>query len=229
MIYFENVSKLYKSTQTWAVNDMSVHIKEGEFVFIVGASGSGKSTVTKLMTAEEMPTEGRVIINGVDTSLLKQKETPYFRRSIGMVFQDFRLLSSKNVFENVAFALRVRGAKQSEIKRVVPNALNVVGLQDKAKAMPNELSGGEQQRVALARAMVNNPPCIIADEPTGNLDPSMSLKIMQLLEEINKYGTTVVVITHDKEIVDVMNKHVIEIESGYVVRDEERGVYYYGE
>lgn len=225
MIEFQNVSKLYESTKTWALSDISFHVEPGEFVFIVGSSGAGKSTITKLITGEENATEGIVLVNGINTGALTPKELPYFRRSIGMVFQDFRLLSSKNIFENVAFALRVRGAKMSEIRRVVPNALEMVGLLHKANVMPDELSGGEKQRIALARAMANNPPLLIADEPTGNLDPSMSHHIMSLLEEINRHGTTVVMITHDREIVNSFKKRVIEIDSGYVVRDESYATY----
>ncbi len=220
MIEFNNVSKLYQNSQTWALSDISFQINPGEFVFIVGSSGAGKSTITKLITGEESATEGEVIVNGISVGALTVKELPFFRRSIGMVFQDFRLLSSMNVFENVAFALRVRGARMSEIKRVVPNALAMVGLSDKMTAKPSELSGGEQQRVALARAMVNNPPLLVADEPTGNLDPQMSRHITSLMEEINSRGTTVVVITHDREIVNEFRKRVIEIDTGYVVRDE---------
>lgn len=220
MIKFDGVSKLYENTSTWALSDITFEVKQGEFVFIVGSSGAGKSTITKLITGEEKATEGSVTVNGIDTRALGSKELPYFRRSIGMVFQDFRLLSSMNVYENVAFALRVRGAGNSEIKRVVPNALEMVGLTDKAYVMPNELSGGEKQRTALARAMANNPSLLIADEPTGNLDPGMSRHIMDLLEEINNHGTTVVVITHDREIVNEYRERVIEIDTGYVVRDE---------
>lgn len=225
MIEFANVSKLYENTKTWALSEISFHIRPSEFVFIVGASGAGKSTITKLITGEEKPTEGSVMVNGIDIGGLQPKELPYFRRSIGIMFQDFRLLSAKNVYENVAFALRVRGAKLSEIKIVVPNALRMVGLEHKANVMPSELSGGEQQRIALARAMANNPPLLIADEPTGNLDPEMSQHIMNLLEEINRHGTTIVVVTHDKEIVNTMRKRVIEIDTGYVVRDQEYAVY----
>ena len=225
MIEFQNVSKLYESTQTWALSDISFFVDQGEFVFIVGSSGAGKSTITKLITGEENATEGIVLVNGINTGVLTPKEMPYFRRSIGMVFQDFRLLSSKNVFENVAFALRVRGAKMSEIRRVVPNALEMVGLSHKANVMPDELSGGEKQRAALARAMANNPSLLIADEPTGNLDPTMSQHIMSLLDEINRHGTTVVMITHDREIVNRFKKRVIEIDTGYVVRDELNAVY----
>lgn len=225
MIKFTNVSKLYGNTQTWALSDINFHIRPSEFVFIVGASGAGKSTITKLITGEEKPTEGNVMVNGIDIGSLQPKELPYFRRSIGIMFQDFRLLSAKNVYENVAFALRVRGAKLSEIKSVVPNALRMVGLEHKANVMPSELSGGEQQRIALARAMANNPPLLIADEPTGNLDPEMSHHIMNLLEEINRHGTTIVVVTHDREVVNTMRKRVIEIDTGYVVRDQEYAVY----
>lgn len=225
MVQFDKVSKLYESTSTWALSDISFWIEQGEFVFIVGSSGAGKSTITKLITGEEKATEGSVVINGIDVGALSSKELPYFRRSIGMVFQDFRLLSSMNAFENVAFALRVRGARNSEIKRVVPNALDMIGLLDKSSVMPDELSGGEKQRVALARAMANNPPLLIADEPTGNLDPEMSRHIMNLLEEINNHGTTVIVITHDREIVNEYRKRVVEIDMGYVVRDERHAKY----
>ena len=225
MIEFNNVSKLYQNSQTWALSDISFKINPGEFVFIVGSSGAGKSTITKLITGEEHATEGRVVVNGISVGELTPKELPFFRRSMGMVFQDFRLLSSLNVFENVAFALRVRGAKMSEIKRVVPNALAMVGLGEKMNAKPRELSGGEQQRVALARAMVNNPPLLVADEPTGNLDPEMSKHITELMKEINSRGTTVVVITHDREIVDELRERVIEIDTGYVVRDEHNSRY----
>lgn len=225
MLEFSRVSKYYSSTETWALSDISFKVEKGEFVFIVGASGAGKSTITKLLTGEEFATEGTVTVNGIDMGALLPKDLPYFRRSIGMVFQNFRLLSSMNVYENVAFALRVRGAKLSEIRTVVPNALSMVGLLDKAYSKINELSGGEQQRVALARAMANNPPLLVADEPTGNLDPTMSRHIMRLLKEINNHGTTVVVVTHDREIVNEYKERVIEIDTGYVVRDEANARY----
>ena len=227
MVFFENVSKLYADTGTQALENVSFHIEHGEFVFIIGSSGAGKSTLTKLMLCEEQVSEGSVIINGVDVGHLKKKDIPYYRRSIGMVFQDFRLLQNKTVFENVAFALQIRGASKRTIRRAVPNVLSMVGLSDKAKVKPNQLSGGEQQRVALARAMVNNPPVLIADEPTGNLDPVTSEEIMLLLDDINKRGTTVIVVTHDRDIVDRMKKRVIELDSGSLVRDEEKGAYDY--
>ena len=225
MVFFENVSKLYEDTGTQALENISFHIEQGEFVFIIGSSGAGKSTLTKLMLCEEQMSGGSVIINGVDIGRLKKKDIPYYRRSIGMVFQDFRLLQNKTVFDNVAFALQIRGASKRAIRRAVPNVLSMVGLSDKAKVKPNQLSGGEQQRVALARAMVNNPPVLIADEPTGNLDPVTSEEIMMLLEDINKRGTTVIVVTHDRDMVDKMQKRVIELDSGSLVRDEEKGAY----
>lgn len=225
MVFFENVSKIYEETGTQALDNVSFHIEHGEFVFIIGSSGAGKSTLTKLMLCEEQMSGGSVIINGVDVGRLKKKDIPYYRRSIGMVFQDFRLLQNKTVFDNVAFALEIRGASKRAIRRAVPNVLSMVGLSDKAKVKPNQLSGGEQQRVALARAMVNNPPVLIADEPTGNLDPVTSEEIMLLLEDINKRGTTVIVVTHDRDMVDKMQKRVIELDSGSLVRDEEKGAY----
>ena len=225
MVFFSDVSKKYEKTNTLALDRVSFYIEKGEFVFIIGSSGAGKSTLTKLMLAEEHLTEGSITINGVDVGALKPKNIPLYRRSIGMVFQDFRLLSNKTVYENVAFAMQIRNASKREIRRAVPAILSMVGISDKAKAMPYQLSGGEQQRVALARAMVNNPAVLIADEPTGNLDPATADEIMELFEAINKRGTTVIIITHAKDIVDKMQKRVIELEQGSMIRDVQRGGY----
>ena len=224
MIEFKNVSKTY-NTGTEAVHNASFNIEKGDFCFLVGASGSGKSTLIKLILKEEEPSEGNIIINGKDTTFLKPKRIPYLRRSMGVVFQDFRLLSDKTVYENVAFAMNIVKATPKHIRRQVPMVLSLVGLSGKAKVYPDELSGGEQQRVALARALVNNPSMIIADEPTGNLDPETAWDIMNLLNEINLRGTTVVIATHAKDIVDTMKKRVIEIEKGIIIRDDKRGVY----
>ena len=227
MVFFKGVTKVYEKTDTTALKNVNFYIDKGEFVFIIGSSGAGKSTLTKLILGEETPTEGEIIINNIDVGALRHKDIPYYRRGLGMVFQDFRLLNGKNVFDNVAFAMQIRNASSKEIRRVVPNVLSMVGLSHKAKAMPFELSGGEQQRVALARAMVNKPAVLIADEPTGNLDPSTADEIMQILDDINKRGTTVIVVTHAKDIVDKMKKRVIELECGTMIRDEERGGYSY--
>ncbi|MCI8290993.1 MAG: cell division ATP-binding protein FtsE [Clostridia bacterium] len=225
MIEFKNVSKVY-DTGTEAVHNANFKIDKGEFVFLVGTSGSGKSTLIKLILKEEEPTRGNIIINGKDTTFLKPKRVPFLRRSMGVVFQDFRLLPDKTVYENVAFAMYIVKATPRHIRRQVQMVLSLVGLSAKAKMYPNELSGGEQQRVALARALVNNPSMIIADEPTGNLDPDTAWEIMNLLNDINLRGTTVVMATHAKNIVDSMNKRVIHIEQGNIVRDEKGG---YGE
>ena len=222
MIEFKNVSKVY-DTGTEAVHNANFKIDKGEFVFLVGSSGSGKSTLIKLILKEEEPTKGNIIINGKDTTFLKPKRVPFLRRSMGVVFQDFRLLPDKTVYENVAFAMYIVKATPRHIRRQVPMVLSLVGLSGKAKMYPNELSGGEQQRVALARALVNNPSMIIADEPTGNLDPETAWEIMNLLKEINARGTTIVVATHAKDIVDRMNKRVIRIENGNIIRDEKGG------
>ena len=224
MILLSNVSKIYPNGST-ALDDISFFIERGEFVFIVGPSGSGKSTLIKLLLHEEVATSGQVIINNDDVALLKRREIPYLRRSMGVVFQDFRLLPKKTVFENVAFAMDIIGASRKEIRKQVPNVLSLVGLSHKAKSYPDELSGGEQQRVALARALVNNPAFLIADEPTGNLNPKAAMEIMELLDDINKRGTTVIMATHAKEIVDRMKKRVIAIEDGKIARDETRGGY----
>lgn len=228
VISFKNVSKTYENSnnnETHALNDISVDINKGEFVFVVGRSGAGKSTLTKMIIGETVPTSGDVYVNGICVNKLKHKDIPYFRRTIGMVFQDFRLLSKKTVYENVAFALRIVGATGRQIRRRVPDALSRVGLASKASSYPDELSGGEQQRVAIARAIVNNPALIIADEPTGNLDPKMSKEIIEMLLEINRSGTTVLVVTHDKELVNSVKKRVIVLEKGQIASDEERSMY----
>ena len=222
MIEFRNVSKTY-STGSEVIHNANFKIEKGEFAFLIGASGSGKSTIIKLILKEENPTSGKIIINGRDTTNLKPSKIPYLRRSMGIVFQDFRLLPDRNVYENVAFAMHVVKATPRHIKRQVPIVLSQVGLADKAKKFPNELSGGEQQRVALARAIVNNPSMLIADEPTGNLDPNTAWDIMELLNDINLRGTTVLVATHAKDIVDKMNKRVIQIDSGNIIRDKKGG------
>lgn len=224
VILFNNVSKRYENG-TLALNEVNFFVDKGEFVFIIGSSGAGKSTITKLIMCEEAPTGGSILINRTDITRLPHDELPYYRRKMGMVFQDFRLLPNKTVFDNVAFGMLVTGASKRDIRRKVPAVLNMVGLANKAKARPNQLSGGEQQRVSLARAMVNNPPVLLADEPTGNLDPATAEEIMQILEEINYHGTTVLVVTHASDIVDRMQKRVIEIQSGQVVRDEAQGAY----
>jgi cell division transport system ATP-binding protein len=216
--FFNNVTKRYDNG-TVALDDVSFFIDKGEFVFIVGSSGAGKSTITKLILCEEQPTGGTVLINGINLKDLKHREMPFYRRQIGIVFQDFRLLPNKSVYDNIAFAMQVRNATTKEIRRAIPNVLSMVGLSHKAKVRPGQLSGGEQQRVALARAMVNNPPVLIADEPTGNLDPATAFDIMQLLEDINKRGTTVLTVTHARDIVDKMKKRVIEIDNGTIIRD----------
>jgi cell division transport system ATP-binding protein len=226
MIDLENVSKTY-SAGAPAVNDINLHIDKGEFVFIVGNSGAGKSTLIKLMLKELEPTTGRIIINNKDLKKIKHRKIHLLRRDIGVVFQDFRLLKDRNVYENVAFAQRVVEVPTRIIRRKVPAMLAMVGLAQKYKSFPKELSGGEQQRVALARALVNNPPILLADEPTGNLDPKNSWEIMKLLEEINNRGTTVVVVTHNSEIVDAMQKRVVTIQKGMIISDEKAGGYIY--
>lgn len=224
MITLDHVSKSY-STGAPALNDVSVHIDKGEFVFIVGDSGSGKSTLIKLLLRELLPTSGTIEVNGVNVGKLKHRKIPKFRRNIGVVFQDFRLLKDRNVYENVAFAQRVTQVSNKEIKKNVPSILSVVGLAGKYKARPKQLSGGEQQRVALARALINNPPILLADEPTGNLDPKNSWEIMKLLEEINEQGTTVLVVTHNREIVNAMKKRVVTMNKGVIISDEKEGSY----
>ncbi len=222
MIQLENVSKAYQQGIP-ALNDVNLHIEEGEFVFIMGSSGSGKSTLIKLLLKELDPTSGKITINGQNLSKISHKKIPNFRRNIGVVFQNFRLLQDRNVYENVAFALKVVEATNREIKQKVPMVLSVVGLAAKYKSLPCQLSGGEQQRVAIARALVNEPKILLADEPTGNLDSANAWEIMRLLEEINEKGTTVVVVTHNSEIVKKMNKRVITIKKGVVVGDGKWG------
>ena len=227
MIRFENVSKIYATQERPALDSVDLEIQKGEFVFLVGLSGSGKSTFLRLVLREEKPTAGRITVAGKDLGTLAASKVPELRRQVGTVFQDFRLLPNKTVFENVAFTLHVLGFSQKEINREVPEVLELVGLEDKADRKPSELSGGEQQRVAIARAYVSRPLILIADEPTGNLDPATSVGIMKLLDRINREGTTVVMATHDSKIVDSMRKRVIELESGHVIRDQVRGVYGY--
>ncbi|MBO4376963.1 MAG: cell division ATP-binding protein FtsE [Lachnospiraceae bacterium] len=224
MIELDNVTKVYQ-TGSPALNGVSISIERGEFVFIVGDSGSGKSTLIKLLLRELTATSGTVRVMGTDLSRIRHRKIPKFRRNLGVVFQDFRLLKDRNVYENVAFAQRIVETPNYEIKKNVPSILATVGLAGKYKAKPKQLSGGEQQRVALARALVNNPTILLADEPTGNLDPKNSWEIMKLLEEINDMGTTVVVVTHNREIVNAMQKRVITMKKGVVVSDEEMGVY----
>ena len=224
MIRFENVSKTYKNG-TVALRDLSLNIEKGEFVFLVGSSGSGKTTFLRLLLREESPDSGRILEAGRDLGALPKWRVPYLRRNIGCVFQDFRLLPNKSVFENVAFSLQVIGRPTSSIEQQVPQILELVGIADKAKNLPGELSGGEQQRVAIARAFVNRPLILLADEPTGNLDPTNSETIMNLLDRINRTGTTVVMATHDKALVDRMRRRVIELDKGELIRDQTRGVY----
>ena len=224
LIKFQNVSKSYKG-EKFALEDINIDIKKGEFVFLVGSSGAGKSTFIKLLLKEESPTTGRIIINDIDTTELSRRKIPKLRRSMGVVFQDFRLLPNKTVYENIAFAMEITGNKAKDIRRKVPTILSMVGLSDKAKSYPSELSGGEQQRVGIARAIINNPALLIADEPTGNLDPKNATEIMKLLKDINNRGTTVLVATHAKDQVDKMMQRVIALDHGKLVRDVERGLY----
>ena len=224
MIEFTDVVKTYEQGNN-ALNGVSMQIEDGEFCFLVGPSGSGKSTIIKLITGELRPTSGTVHVNGYSLERIRKREVPYLRRTVGVVFQDFRLIHKMTVYDNVAFAMRVIGAKEREIKDRVPYVLDLVGLTDKAKRHPNELSGGEQQRLAIARALVNNPSTIIADEPTGNLDPIMSFEIMSLLQEINNLGTTMLVVTHAQNLVESFNKRVIAIDDGLVVSDGMEGYF----
>ena len=224
MIELTNVVKTY-DIGTKALRGVSMKIEDGEFVFLVGPSGSGKSTIIKLLTAELAPTEGCVNVNGFQLEKIRSRVIPYLRRTLGVIFQDFRLIENKTVYDNVAFAMRVIGASEKEIKKRVPYVLELVGLENKGRRLPNELSGGEQQRVAIARALVNNPSVIIADEPTGNLDPARSLEIMMLLEQINALGTTVMVVTHEKELVNRFTKRVVAINEGLIISDGMDGYY----
>lgn len=227
MIKFENVTKVYPKSEKPALDNVSLEVSRGEFVFLVGLSGSGKSTFLRLVLREEKPTSGSIHVAGKDLKTLSNWKVPQLRRQVGTVFQDFRLLPNKTVSENVAFTLHVLGSSRKEIAREVPEVLELVGLEDKGDRKPGELSGGEQQRVAIARAYVSKPAILIADEPTGNLDPATSVGIMKLLDRINREGTTVVMATHDAGIVDQMRKRVIELSSGLIVRDQVRGVYGY--
>ena len=224
MIHMNNVTKVYPNGST-GVENINLHINKGEFVFIVGSSGSGKSTLMKLLLKELDPTDGEIIINKVKTNELSRRQIPYLRRNLGVVFQDFRLLPNKTVYENVAFAMRVIEAPGRIIRRNVPAVLSLVGLGQKGRSYPNQLSGGEQQRTALARAIANNPPILICDEPTGNLDPETAYGIMKLLDDINKRGTTIVMATHARDIVDAMQKRVVTLKNGHIVRDIEKGGY----
>ncbi|MBE6946397.1 MAG: cell division ATP-binding protein FtsE [Ruminococcaceae bacterium] len=228
MIEFIDVVKTYNMGTT-ALQGVTMSIEDGEFAFLVGPSGSGKSTIIKLITGEIKPTEGSVHVNDFQLESIKRREIPYLRRSVGVVFQNFRLIANKTVYENVAFAMRVIGARNKEIRKRVPYVLRLVGLEGKERRHPSELSGGEQQRVAIARALVNNPSMIIADEPTGNLDPARSYEIMMLLEEINNLGTTVLVVTHERELVERFTKRVIAIDEGRVISDGMDGYYHYEE
>jgi len=226
LLLMSGVSKTYPSGAV-ALRNIDVHIKPGEFVFVVGPSGAGKSTFIKMLFREVIPTTGKIFVDGVDVLSLKPNEVPYLRRQLGIIFQDYRLLPDRTVAENVAFAMRVIEAPANQIDKRVAEVLELVGLRSRADNYPGELSGGEQQRVAIARAIVNDPLMVIADEPTGNLDPETSLEIMNIFSEINKNGTTIIMATHDKTMVDYMQKRVIAIEDGYIVRDEVKGVYGY--
>lgn len=225
MIHLKDVTKIYPTNGVVALDKVSLDIERGEFVFIVGTSGSGKSTLMKLLMHEEVATSGSVVVNGKDVTKLKPQEVPYLRRALGVIFQDYRLLEDKTVYENVAFAMQVIEAPRKIMERSVNTVLEIVGLRDKLKSFPAQLSGGEQQRVAIARAIVNDPKIVIADEPTGNLDPETSWDIMDIFQRINAAGTTIVMATHDKTIVDQMQRRVIAIEGGKIIRDEARGVY----
>lgn len=226
IIALENVSKVYH-TGTQAIRELNIKISKGEFVFVVGSSGSGKSTLVKLLLREIEPTEGKIYVAGMDLTKIKRRQIPKLRRNIGVVFQDFRLLKDRNVFENVAFAQKVVGSPQRTIDKRVPAILSIVGLSDKHNSLPKELSGGEQQRVVLARALINHPLLLLADEPTGNLDPKNSWEIMELLDRINKRGTTVLMVTHNQEIVNTMQKRVITMNKGMLISDERKGGYIY--
>ncbi|WP_007023811.1 cell division ATP-binding protein FtsE [Saccharomonospora iraqiensis] len=225
MIRLENVSKVYKTSTRPALEDITVDVDKGEFVFVIGPSGSGKSTFLRLLLREDVPSKGRVSVSNFDVAKMPRRKIPRLRQTIGCVFQDFRLLTNKTVAENVAFALEVIGKPKRTIDKVVPEVLELVGLDGKSDRMPHELSGGEQQRVAIARAFVNRPLVLLADEPTGNLDPETSQDIMLLLERINRTGTTVLMATHDHSIVDSMRRRVVELDDGRVIRDDKRGVY----
>lgn len=226
MIQLFNVSKTYEGeVRVEAIKEINLHIKKGEFTFLVGPSGAGKSTLTRLLIREELPTKGQILVDGRSLLRMKQREIPYYRRKIGFIFQDFRLLMERTVYENVAFAMEAIEMPRNEVKERVPAVLEMVGLKDKLTSYPHQLSGGQQQRVCIARAVINNPFIIIADEPTGNLDPETSWEVMNILLTINKRGTTVITATHDRDMVNRMKKRVIALDNGRIVRDEERGEY----
>lgn len=227
MVQMNNVTKVYDSSNTVALDSVDLTINEGEFVFLVGPSGSGKTTLMKLITGEVFATSGQVIVNDFDMTNIRRSRLPKVRRTLGVIFQDYRLIENMTVYDNVAFVMRVVGASPKEIKKRVPYVLELVGLEGREKRMPNELSGGEQQRVAIARAMANNPRMIVADEPTGNLDPVRSLELMLLFEKINEMGTTILVVTHEKELVNAFSKRVITIDGGHVISDGMDGYYGY--
>ena len=227
MVQMNNVTKVYDSSNTVALDNVDLTINEGEFVFLVGPSGSGKTTLLKLITGEVFATSGQVIVNDFDMTNIRRSKLPKVRRSLGVIFQDFRLIENMTVYDNVAFVMRVVGAAPKEIKKRVPYVLELVGLEGREKRMPNELSGGEQQRVAIARALANNPRMIVADEPTGNLDPVRSLELMLLFDKINEMGTTILVVTHEKELVNAFAKRVITIDGGHVISDGMDGYYSY--
>ena len=223
----ENVTKIYESSNTLALDAVDLTISEGEFVFLVGPSGSGKTTIMKLITGEIRPTSGKVIVNNYNMTTIRRSKLPKARRTLGVIFQDYRLIENMTVYDNVAFVMRVVGASPREIRKRVPYVLELVGLEGREKRLPNELSGGEQQRVAIARALANNPKMIVADEPTGNLDPVRSLELMLLFEKINEMGTTIMVVTHEKELVNAFSKRVITIDGGHVISDGNDGYYSY--
>lgn len=225
MVQMNDVRKIYESSGTVALDGVNLTIEDGEFVFLVGPSGSGKTTLMKLITGEIRATSGEVMVNNFDMINIKRRKLPKMRRTLGVIFQDYRLIENMTVYDNVAFAMRVVGATAKEIKKRVPYVLELVGLEGREKRLPTELSGGEQQRVAIARALINKPPILLCDEPTGNLDPKNSWEIMKLLEQINKRGTTVIVVTHNKEIVNEMQKRVVTVKKGVIVSDEEKGGY----
>ena len=227
MVQMNDVKVVYQSSEIVALDGVSMDISEGEFVFLVGPSGSGKTTIMKLITGEIRAEDGDIVVNDYDMRTIKRRKLPKMRRTLGVIFQDYRLIENMNVYDNVAFAMRVVGAPNREIKKRVPYVLELVGLEGREKRMPNELSGGEQQRVAIARALVNNPRMIVADEPTGNLDPVRSLELMLLFEKINEMGTTILVVTHEKELVNAFSKRVITIDNGHVISDGMDGYYSY--
>ena len=225
MIEFRNVTKIYEASEKAALDNVSFRIDKGDFVFLIGATGAGKTTAARLILREDTPTRGEIIVNGKNTGKLRRRELPYYRRKIGMVFQDYRLLPYKTVFENVAFAMEAVGEPRRNIEHKVPQILSLVGLGNKAESYIEQLSGGEQQRTAMARAMANNPPILIADEPTGNLDPASAWEVMHLLERFNRLGTTVLVVTHARDLVNKMGRRIIELENGVLVRDERNSDY----